>query len=56
MIGLMVVLLTFFTPGEHGFTYRELMLFKEMSMEFKDKSMLYCFREVKCKQGFTTGI
>ena len=25
-------------------------------MEFKDKIMLNCFREVKCKQGFTTGI
>ena len=25
-------------------------------MEFKDKIMLYCFREVKYKQGFTTGI
>ena len=24
-------------------------------MEFKDKIMLYCFRELKCKQGFTTG-
>ena len=24
-------------------------------MEFKDKIMLYCFREVKCKQVFTTG-
>ena len=24
-------------------------------MEFKDKAVLYCFREVKCKQGFTTG-
>ena len=25
-------------------------------MEFKDMIMLYCFGEVKCKQGFTTGI
>ena len=25
-------------------------------MEFKDKIMLYCFGEVKCKQGFTKGI
>ena len=24
-------------------------------MEFMDKIMLYCFREVKCKLGFTTG-
>ena len=27
-----------------------------MCMEFKDKIMLYSFDEVKCKQGFTTGI
>ena len=26
-----------------------------MGMEFKDKIMLYYFREVKCKEGFTTG-
>ena len=32
------------------------MLFQGMDMEFKDKSMLHCFGEVKCKQGFTTGI
>ena len=32
------------------------MLFQGMGMEFKDKIMLYCFREVKYKQGFTTGI
>ena len=25
-------------------------------MESKDKIMLQCFREVKCEQGFTTGI
>ena len=25
-------------------------------MEFKDKIMLNCFREVKCKQGFTTDL
>ena len=25
-------------------------------MEFKDKTMLYCFREVKCKQRFITGM
>ena len=31
------------------------MLFYGMGMEFKDKIMLQCFREVKCKQGFTTG-
>ena len=24
-------------------------------MEFEDKIMLYCFREVKREQGFTTG-
>ena len=27
-----------------------------MGMEFTDKIMLYCFREMKCKQGFTTRI
>ena len=27
-----------------------------MCMEFKDKTMLYCFKEVKCKQGFITGM
>ena len=25
-------------------------------MEFKNKIMLYCLREVKCQQGFTTGV
>ena len=32
------------------------MLFYRMDMEFKDKILLYCFREAKFKQGFTTGI
>ena len=32
------------------------MLFERMGIEFEDKIMLYCFGEVKCKQGFTTGI
>ena len=27
-----------------------------MGMEFKDKIRLSCFREVKCKQGFTTDL
>ena len=36
------------------FTYRELILFQGMGMEFKDKIMLHCFKEVRCKQGFTT--
>ena len=27
-----------------------------MGMEFKDKIMLHCFRKVKRKQGFTTGL
>ena len=56
MIGLMVVMLTFFSLGECDFTYRELMLFYGVGMEFKDKIMLYCFRKVKCKQGFTARI
>ena len=54
--GLLVVLLTFFSHGECDFTYTELMLFYGMGMEFKDKTMLYCFREVKREQDFTTGI
>ena len=29
---------------------------REGAMEFKDKIMLYCSREAKCKQGFTAGI
>ena len=28
----------------------------ESGMEFKDKFVLYCSSEVKCKQGFTVGI
>ena len=39
----------------YGFTYSELMLFYGKGMEIKD-NMWYCFREVKCKQGFTTEI
>ena len=45
-----------FWNGEYGFTYRELMLFWGMGVEFKDKIMLYCFGKMKFKQGFTTGI
>ena len=26
-----------------------------MGLKFKNKITLHCFREVKCKQGFTTG-
>ena len=29
---------------------------REGGMEFKDKIVLYCSREAKCKQGFTVGI
>ena len=32
------------------------MLFQRMGMDFKDKIVLYCSREVKYKQGFTTKI
>ena len=32
------------------------MLFYGMGMEFKDKIILYCIKEVKYQQGFTTGI
>ena len=49
-------MLTFFSHAEYGFTYKELIQFSGMGMEFKDKMMLHCFREVKGKQGFTTGI
>ena len=28
---------------------------REGGMEFKDKIVLYCSREAKCKQGFTVG-
>ena len=42
--------------GEYGFTYTEFTLFKAMGIDFKERLMLYCFREVKCKHGFTKGI
>ena len=29
---------------------------REGGMEFRDKIVLYCSREAKCKQGFTEGI
>ena len=29
---------------------------REDGMEFKDKIVFYCSREVKCKQRFTAGI
>ena len=29
---------------------------REGGMKFKDKIVLYCSREEKCKQGFTAGI
>ena len=35
--------------------YGELMLLYGMDMEFKNKIMLYCFREVKYQQDFTRG-
>ena len=56
VIGLMVILLTFLSHGEYGVTYGVVTLFQGIGMEFQDKIMLYCFREVKCKQDFTTGI
>ena len=56
MIGLMLILLKFFLHGVYGITYGELLLFWRMSIEFKDRIMLHCFREVKCKQGITAGI
>ena len=56
MIGLMVVMLTFFSHAEYSFTYRVLMLSWGIGMEFKDKMILHCFREAKGKQVFTTRI
>ena len=29
---------------------------REVGMEFKDKIVLHCSRDTKCKQGFTAGI
>ena len=48
VIGIMVVLLTFFFPCQCGSTRGELMLFQGMGMESKDKIALYCSRE-KCR-------
>ena len=46
-----------FQDGEYGFSSKgSIVLFQGMGMEFKDKIMLHCFREVKCQQGFTTGV
>ena len=56
MIGLMVVLLTFFEWWVCSYFNGELMLFYGMDIEFKGKIMLYRFREVKCLQGITTGV
>ena len=46
MIGLMVVLVTFFLMVRFYF-YGELMLFYGMGVEFKHKIISYCFKEVK---------
>ena len=43
-----------FSQGEYGFTHRESMPFTGMGIKFKDKNVLYCQTQVKCKQGFTT--
>ena len=56
MIGLMVVMLTFFSHAEYSFTYRVLMLSWGIGMEFKDKMILHCFREARGKQVFTKRI
>ena len=53
-IELMVVLLTFFWVWFQF--YGNMLLCSGMGMEFKDKVMLHCFREMGCQQGFTTGI
>ena len=47
----MVAPLTFFNACWVYFKfYEELVLFLGMGIEFKDKIMLHCFREVKCQQ------
>ena len=56
MIGLMLVLLTSFWRMVWFWFYGELVLFWETGMEFKEKNILHCLREVKCQQGFTPGI
>ena len=35
---------------------RRRLVSREGGLEFKDKIVLYCSREAKCKQGFTVGI
>ena len=35
--------------------YRELLLFWGMDMEFRDKTMLHCFKKVEGQPGFTLG-
>ena len=44
----------YFNTG--GNAYREFMILYGMSVEFKKKIMLHCFREVKCQQGVTIGV
>ena len=53
-IELVVVLLTFFWVWFQF--YGNMLLCSGMGMEFKDKVMLHCFREMGCQQGFTAGI
>ena len=58
MIGLMLVYVdVLFTCGKCGFNSLESWsYFKELVWELATKSMLLCFREVKCQQGDTPGI
>ena len=57
MIEVMVASLTFFRAWWAWLKfYGELVLLYGMDMEFKDKIMLHCFREIKYRQGFTTEI
>ena len=59
MIGLMLVLLTFFRMVSMVLVLWGVMLLGGLegcySKEFKEKIMLHCLREVKRQQGFTTG-
>ena len=58
MIGLMLVCVdVLFTCGECGLNSLEnWSYYKEWVWNLGIKSMLHCFREVKCQQGDTLGI
>ena len=56
MFGVMVVLLMPFSRLlTMVLVYGELLLFLGMDMEFRDKTMLHCFKKVEGQPGFTLG-